>query len=597
MLDFMPRRRTVLCVLLILLTVAVYGRACRFGFVGIDDGRYVSKNAHVLGGLHAGSVRWAWTTLFDGNWFPLTWLSLMADASLYGPYPGGFHLTNIVLHIINVLLVFDLFVAMTGNQLRSGLVAALFAVHPLHVESVAFISERKDVLSIFFGLLALSAYVRFARGRGLVWWVASFCVFVCSLLAKQTLVTLPCLLLLLDFWPLARLTEESMRRRLLEKIPFAMVAAAFCVIAYRAQASGGAIQSLRAMSLPQRLLNAVLSYGLYLSKIVVPWKLAFFYPHPPTLTLFDVALPALVLLGVTAVAVVEVRRLPFLFVGWCWFLGTLVPLIGLVQIGRQQMADRYAYFPAIGLYVAAAWSVPVLLDRIGLRRVRPLFATAVVGLYAALGFVQVGYWRDNNTLFRHALAVVAENSMTRGFYGTALIEEGRVAEGLQQCRQAVILAPNDSLARRQLANALLAAGDEREALKEYSVALGLDERSPGPHCQLAAVLSRLGRFPEAETHFRRAVELDPACTPAYLGLAEICRAKKDYAGAVMWNEKALQYDPTLFVARAGIARALWAEGRTDEAIARLQSGRALFPLEDQAYAELIAALTAAERPR
>ncbi len=351
------------------------------------------------------------------------------------------------------------------------------------------------------------------------------------------------------------------------------------------------------MPVPQRLLNAVLSYGLYVSKIMVPWKLAFFYPHPLTLTLFDVALPALVLISVTAVAVVEARRLPFLFVGWCWFLGTLVPLIGLVQIGRQQMADRYAYFPAIGLYVAAAWSVPVLLDRIGLRRFRPLLATAVVGLYAALGFVQVGYWRDNDTLFRHALAVIAENSMTRGFYGTALIEEGRVEEGLEQCRQAAKLAPHDSLARRQLANALLAAGDERKALKEFTVALSLDERSPGTHCQLAAVLSRLGRFSEAETHFRRALAIDSACTPAYLGLAEIYRAKKDYSGAVAWNEKALQYDPTLFAARAGIARALWAQGRTDEAIARLQSGRALSPQEDQAYAELIAALTAAERPR
>jgi tetratricopeptide (TPR) repeat protein len=502
-----------------------------------------------------------------------------------------------VLHILNVLLVFGLFVAMTGNHLRSALVAALFAVHPLHVESVAFVSERKDVLSMFFGLLALSAYVRFARRQSFGWWAASFCLFLCSLLAKQTLVTLPCRLLLLDFWPLERLTKESFPRRLLEKVPFAIVAAVFCVIAYRAQASGGAIQSFDAIPLPQRLLNAVLSYGLYLWKIVVPWKLAVFYPHPSTISLMDVALPALVLVGVTAVAVVEVRRLPFLFVGWCWFLGTLVPLIGLVQIGRQQLADRYAYFPAIGLYVAAAWTIPVLLDRIGLRRFRLLLTTAVVGLYAALGFVQVGYWRDNDTLFRHALAVVAANSTTHGLYGAALVEEGRVAEGLEHCRQAVKLAPNDSLARRQLANALLAAGNEREALNECSVALLLDERSPSTQCQLAAVLSRLGRFPEAETHFRRALEIDSACTPAYLGLAEICLAKKEYPGAVVWNERALQYDPALFAARAGKARALWAQGRTDEAIADLQSGRALSPQEDQAYAELIAALTAAERPR
>ena len=235
----MPRSRAVLCVLLILLTAAVYGRACGFGFVGIDDGRYVWKNMHVLGGLHAGGVRMGLTTVHDGNWFPLTWLSLMADASLFGPYAGGFHLTNIVLHVLNVLLLFGLLVAMTGNQWRSALVAALFAVHPIHAESVAFISERKDVLSIFFGLLALQAYVRSAANHRLIWLAASFCCFVCSLLAKQTLVTLPFLLLLLDFWPLQRLTKGNLWRRIVEKIPFGLVAAVFCVFAYRASVGRG----------------------------------------------------------------------------------------------------------------------------------------------------------------------------------------------------------------------------------------------------------------------------------------------------------------------------------------------------------------------
>jgi protein O-mannosyl-transferase len=593
----MPRSRVAICVALILLTAVVYGRACGFGFVAVDDGRYVAKNVHVQGGLSTRNVGWAFTTLYDGNWFPLTWLSLMADASLYGPYAGGFHLTNIVLHVLNVLLVFGLLTAATGSQLRSALVAALFAVHPLHVESVAFVSERKDVLSLFFGLLSLLAYVRFAQRGRWGWFCASLALFLSSLLAKQTLVTLPCLLLLLDYWPLSRLTRTSFSRRILEKIPFAVATVAFCIVAYRAQAAGGAVMSLEGISLSQRLLNVIAAYGLYLWKLAVPFSLAFFYPHPRGLTLLDVALPAAVLVGISTLALVEIRRLPFLFVGWSWFLGTLVPLIGLVQIGRQQMADRYAYFPALGIYIAAAWTIPALLDRLGLPKFRPLLAAAVVGIYAALAFVQVGYWRNNDTLFGHALAVVPDNAITRGYYGQALIEEGRTDEGLLNCQRAVDLAPDDSLSRRGYAKALLAAGRPLEALQQLTVALRLDERNIATHCQMAAILLSQRKYAEAEAHFRRAAEIDAACTPAYLGLAEICRAKKDYVGAVAWNERALAQDDTLFAARAGIARALWAQGRTQEAIARLQSGRAMSPQEQQAYAELMSALTAADRPQ
>jgi tetratricopeptide (TPR) repeat protein len=597
MLAFMRRSRAVFYALLVLLTAAVYGRACSFDFVAADDGRYVVKNTHVLGGLNVRSVKWAFTTHYDGNWIPLTWMSLMGDASLYGPYPGGFHLTNILLHILNVLLVFGLFTAATGSQLRSAFVAALFAVHPLHVESVAFISERKDVLSIFCGLLALRAYVCYAQRQRLAWFFASICLFLCSLLAKQTLVTLPCLLLLLDFWPLGRLTKQNMPQRLFEKVPFALVTVVFCIVAYRAQAAGGAILSWDVFPLSQRLLNAVAAYGLYLWKLAVPVNLAFFYPHPRALALSDVALPAVLLMGITVVALAKVRRLPFLFVGWNWFLGTLVPLIGIVQIGRQQMADRYSYFPAIGLYVAAAWSIPAVLDGFAVRRLLPALGTAVVGIYAVMAVVQVGYWKDTETLLGHSLAVTPPNEFTEGLIGTYLVEQGRLDDGLRHLRRAVELAPHDVQSRWRLGRALSDAGRLDESMKQYDAALAIDEKQSIGHCQIAAVFARRGEQSAAIAHFKRAIELDAACTPAYLGLAEICRANKDYAGAVAWNEKALAHDETLFAARAGIARALWAQGRIEEAMARLQSGRDLSPLEQQAYAELMAALAASDRRR
>jgi tetratricopeptide (TPR) repeat protein len=481
---------------------AIYGRSIAWDFIGIDDKRYVSANTHVLDGISVAGMRWAFTTLHDQNWVPLTWLSLMADTSIHGAFAGGYRLTNIALHAVNAMLVFCLLYSATDDRLRSATVAAIFAVHPIHVESVVWISERKDTLSICFGLLALIAYFQFARSRRIGLLICSWLAFACSLLAKQTLVTLPFLLLLLDDWPLGRFKAESVRRLLVEKLPFLALSIAMCWAAYHAQTSLGATTMLGSLTLEDRLANALAAYGQYLMNVLWPTRLAFFYPFPHYgLLALPVVVSSLMLVAITGWAAFNVRRWPHLFVGWFWFLGTLVPMIGVVQIGRQQLADRYAYFPMIGLYVALVWSAP--------RRVVALAGTAVVIASAFLAFAQVGYWRNSETLFRRALAVAADNETVRGLYGGTLIEDGRIEEGLAQLRMAVALAPRDHFTHARLAKGLVAAGRDEEAIREYRVAISIRDDRPSAFCQLAAVLARTGHAAEAKACFDKAVRLMP----------------------------------------------------------------------------------------
>ena len=385
----------------------VYAQTWRFGFVQIDDPIEVSENLRVRQGLSWQNLIWCFSSFFDGNWIPLTWLSLMFDTTVYGFRAGGYHFTNVVLHVANTLVLFAILGRATCNELRSACVAALFALHPLHVESVAWITERKDVLSTLFGLLSLLAYVNYAaRGRS---WRLAACLlcFLLSLLSKPTLVTLPCVFLLLDFWPLSRLSWNIKAdwKRLVEKAPFLTVSVAFSVITILAQGSGHAVRSFGAFSLAARCENAVVVYAAYLVKTLFPHDLVVYYPHPGG----HFAWPAIggaaaMLLAISAAAVVWVRRYPFLFVGWAWYLGTLVPMIGIVQVGGQQMADRYTYFALIGPFLAVVWLVAELVPAGTLAaRVLPVATLIVLAALTATAYVQVGYWRDDLALWGHAL--------------------------------------------------------------------------------------------------------------------------------------------------------------------------------------------------
>lgn len=480
----------------------LYGRSIGFGLVGTDDSRYVTDNKAVVDGLSWDGVCWAFTTFHDGNYLPLSWLSLMADTSITGGFPGGYRLTNLLLHAANAFLLFRFFDGATGSRWRSLFVAAMFAVHPLHVESVVWVAERKDVLSIFFGLLALNAYAAFVKRQQSAWLAACWVLFVCSLLAKQTLVTFPFLLLLLDYWPFERLGRRP-RALLLEKAPFLVMTAVFCCVAYRAQASSGATTSLGQLSLSSRLANAVASYGQYLLNLVWPTRLTFFYPYPgygwgSAPVLISVA----VLLGLTVISLIYLKTRPQLFVGWCWFLGTLVPLIGLVQIGRQGMADRYSYFSMIGMYVFVAWAAPL--------RPGVLIAPLLVAASAAEAFVQVGYWKNNDTLFGRAIAVGRDNEIVRGLYGWRLVQEGRNQEGIAQLRKAVELAPDSDFAHEHLGSGLAAVGQNAEAIREFKIAISIRDDQPSYYTRLAAALAREGKDSEAAQYFARAVRLMPA---------------------------------------------------------------------------------------
>ena len=648
-----PRPRLYLSLLLIGLTLVVYARVGSFEIIDFDDADYVGDNLYVNHGLTPTSIAWAFNGIHYANWIPLTWLSLMLDATIFGRWPGGNHITNLVLHTANVLLVFATFTKATGNAPRSAFVAALFAVHPLHVESVAWISERKDVLSMLFGLLALYSYVSYALGRGFaqkrgqtpdpLWLESGFALpvggqspflgkalgrrlmllglawllFAASLMAKQTFVTLPFLFLLLDFWPLGRLTgdaEEKVaggvdaaavhavaaKRRILlvlfEKIPFLALTAAFCVVAMIAQSSSGAIPDW--IPLTARVLNALLVYGLYLWRAFWPGRLAPFYPLPAgELDVVGLGISVAALAAITGFALVNVRKRPYVFTGWFWYLGSLVPVIGLVQIGRQQMADRYTYLPMLGIYLLLAWLVPSLIPEGSVRkRFLPIAAGIVVVVYAALGFRQVGYWRDGVTLFQHTFAVTEDNPTVRRALASALFRKERFREALPHLQQAVKQDPNDPRAHYSLGRGWEAVGYPDDAFAEYQKAIALDEAYPDAQNDVGLSLVMRGKLGDAERHFKRAIEIDPAYASGYGNLGMLYARTGQPAQAIELCEKALRLDPGLLQCNQTIATALASEGRFDEAIARMQIFLRAEPGNQDAQAEL-ARITALKEAR
>ncbi|MEI8292270.1 MAG: hypothetical protein WCH99_22595, partial [Verrucomicrobiota bacterium] len=402
---------SLLAVLLALATLALYWPVTHADFVYLDDGQYVQTNPFVQQGLALNSLIWALTNPIMGNWHPLTMWSYMLDYEFFGLNPGGYHLTNILLHAVDTALVFLVFYRLTGARGRSWLLAALFGLHPLHVESVAWIAERKDVLSALFWLLAMWSYARYAgladrqeAAKAKIFYRLTLAFFVLGLMSKAMLVTLPCVLLLLDFWPLKRLSPVGWRRLVTEKVPFIALAAAASLVTYFFQQSCGATTFIENIPMADRLQNAFISYARYLGKLFCPENLAIFYPHPKHWPLGLVALAALLLVAVSLFVFLRRQHQPFLLVGWFWFLGTLVPVIGLVQVGGQAMADRYAYIPSIGIFVLLVWGASELLQKFRWQFSAVLAAITLAGC-AVITRQQLPYWQNMETISRHALAV------------------------------------------------------------------------------------------------------------------------------------------------------------------------------------------------
>jgi tetratricopeptide (TPR) repeat protein len=501
--------------LLSALVLAVYARALGNGFVSLDDEPYVTGNADIRAGLSRASIVWALTTTREANWHPLTWVSHMADVQMFGMRPFGHHLMNVLFHLANTLLVLLLWSRLTGRVWPSAAVAALFAVHPLRVESVAWVAERKDVLSAFFGLLAFLAYVRYARRGSRGAFIAAAALLAASLLSKPMLVTFPFLLLLLDVWPLERMDRGSVRRLLLEKIPFLLLSAASCAVTLWAQGSGGAVADW-SLSLAARASNALVAPVAYLKQSFAPFSLSVLYPHPGSASFAAVAAAAL-LLAISAAALRWARTRPYFATGWFWYLGTLVPVIGLVQVGWQARADRYTYLPSIGLTVALVWGLRDLWRRLAAGpRLLQAAAVAAVGCLSFLTWLQIGYWKDSTTLYAHGLAVTERNHILHINLGIEEVRRGKLAQGISNFQQAVAIQPGYWYGQLALGAAL--ARDQRpaEAIPYLETALRLHPDSAEGRTALADAAEKVGqelfaqgRAPEAAARLEEAVRAQP----------------------------------------------------------------------------------------
>ena len=470
-----------------------------FDFVTYDDPDYVTANPHVQAGLTFAGAAWAFTTGFAGNWFPLTWLSHMLDCQLFGLDSGWHHFTNVLLHALSAVLLFAALKKMTDARWKSALVALLFAIHPLRAESVAWVAERKDVLSGLFWMLTLLSYAAYAARGGRVRYLLTLALFCLGLMSKPMLVTLPVVLLLLDRWPLAR------GLKVLEKIPFFLAALAVSVVTFLVHQKA-AVVSLDLLPLDARIENAILSYALYLRDMIWPVDLAVFYPFRRTL-LVPAVIAGAILLVLTVLAVRAFPRRPYLTVGWLWYGIALLPVIGLIQVGAQSRADRYTYLPAIGIAIAAVWGGADLLER--WPRPRLAVAGTIVAACIVLTAIQVSYWRDSVTLYRHAIAVDPDNYLAHFNLASVEEERGERPEAIADLREAVRVRPKFATAHAELGQLLARVGQPQDALQELQKAAELNPNSADTHFRMGSVLGALGRNDAAAAEFTAGLRLQP----------------------------------------------------------------------------------------
>jgi tetratricopeptide (TPR) repeat protein len=513
-------------------TLLVFWQVRNFDFVNYDDNLYVYENHHIVSGLTFDNIKWALTTGNAANWHPLTWLSLMLDRLLFGPNPAGFHLTNLFFHIANTLLLFLVLKQMTKAIWQSAFVAALFALHPMHVESVAWIAERKDVLSTFFWMLTLLAYISYVKRPSVFQYIVTLTVFAFGLMAKPMLVTLPFVLLLLDYWPLER---KMSWRLLVEKIPFFVLAVISSVITFLVQRSAGAVSDIDTLSLNYRITNAFLSYAEYIGKMFWPQNLAVFYPLPAaaSFSFWQVAMYALLLLGISFLVVRLGRSQRYLLTGWFWFVGTLIPVIGIVQVGQQAYADRYTYIPYIGLFIMLAWGLPQLLSKWAQRKIA--LGVSMVLVLTALGICasrQVSYWKNSITLFSHAIEVTQNNYLAYNNVGLAYGNLGRGTEAIESYKNAIRIRPSYAEAHFGLGFAYYKLGRDTEAIESYKNAIRIKPAYAEAHNNLGVSYGNLGRITEAMGAYKNAVRIKPAYTDAHVNLGNAYLAIGDKNSAL-----------------------------------------------------------------
>lgn len=606
----LARRRpnACICVALAAFIAAVFWPICTFEFLNYDDNDYVTDNAWFRTGLDWRNIRWAFTTGHASNWHPLTWLSHMVDCQVFGPNPGAHHIVNVFLHVVNTLLVFFVFKKMTGARWRSAFIAALFALHPLHVEPVAWISERKELLCTLFWGLAIWAYAVYAHRGGAGHYLLALVLFALGLMAKPMIVTLPCVLLLLDYWPLRRFQKDRLRALIVEKLPFFLLTAASSIVTFHVQ-RGRAVVSMENVSVPIRLANAAIAYCHYIAKTVWPSDLAIFYPHPGTWPTARLVGAELSLLGISALVFLHPQRRRYLAVGWLWFLGTLVPVIGIVQVGGQAFADRYSYVSSIGLFIIIAWGSGEIAERLRMSSAAVSGAAAgLIFLIACVTARQLRYWRNSETVFAHALAVTKDNVVANINYGAALVERQRYEDAIPYFSEAARLKPDDVKAEynigfalsklgrnaeaiehfhatlnrdptyvpawTNLGNALVSDGKFDEALASYAHALKVDPVNADSHYSLGVALLAANRSSEAMTELQAAVRLSPSNVKAHNNLGIALTNLERYEEAITEFRETTRLDPDHIAARYNIGSILAGNGRVDEAVIELRYAKA-----------------------
>lgn len=587
----------LVCVFLIAITLMVYWQARRFDFVNYDDNLYITDNAHTQAGLTWENVRWAFTTGHASNWHPLTWLSYMLDVELFGQNPAAHHLINVLFHMANAVLLFLVVRRMTGALWQSAFVAALFAVHPLHVESVAWIAERKDVLSTLFWLLAMAAYLSYVRRPGVVRYLAVMAALAVGLMVKPMLVTLPAVLLLLDCWPLDRFDlkhsdRSAFARRIAvlvaEKVPLVALATLSSAITMLAQRSGKAVAAWDVLPFSERAGNALVSYVRYIWMTVWPARLAAFYPHPgPNLPVWQVAGAVAVLTCLTVLAILTMRRRPYLIVGWLWYLGTLLPVIGIVQVGAQALADRYTYVPLIGIFIMVAWGVAALAA--GLRAPRAAVAGAAVLALAALTVcagIQTSHWRNSITLFEHALRVTSRNYLAHKNLGVALANAEEYAKAAPHYLKAIEYKPNDADLYYNLGNALDKLGKPKEAIERFRKALEVDPSHVETLYNLGNTLARQGRYAEAEAAYADALRINPDHLGVIVNMGNTLAMQERPVEAAKLYRKAIRLDPDEVDPYINLANALAAQEKFDEAVSNYEKAIHIEPRHVEAHCNL-----------
>ena len=595
--------RVVVGIVSVFLAVIVwiaFGQALGHEFVGYDDHRYVVQNPRVTNGLTLGGIQWAFTHVHASNWHPLTTISHMLDCQLYGLQPWGHHLSNILLHAAAAILLFFALRKLTGALWPSLLVAAVFAVHPLRVESVAWVSERKDVLSGVFFMLTLWAYARYARGNGppFFWYITIVVLFALGLMCKPTLVTVPFVLLLLDYWPLGRSQPSSSLGRgimtdtwpwlVVEKLPLFVLSVASCVATLLAQKQ--TLDASLKPSLGERFGNALVSYATYVGQMIWPTRLAVLYPYPEgNLKLPQVILALLLLLIISTGFFLWRRKYPFLLTGWLWYLGMLVPMIGIVQVGLQVRADRYTYLPQIGLYLLVAWGAIELFHQ--WRRSHVILAVAALVIMTALiirSYFQTSYWRDTETLWKHAIATTSNNYVAHNNLASTLSQSGRFDEAIVECQKALKIKPDLAAAHNILGAALLRSkqgGDDAggqngtvdEAIVHYRRALQIKPDFAQARSNLGHALLQKGQVDEAIAQFQNALEIDSDDAEAEFSLGNAFFQKREVPKAIAHYQKALEISPDYAEARYNLGNAFVADGKYSESIAAYKAAVRIRP--------------------